>query len=148
MSYTALPITTDLHFQPTLSSYSRRYIALVADTALNIKLTYLLSSYKISNRLQFNSSLFFVQNSSKLCCIDTTCSKMNRTFERRLSTNRLKHIYLIHVIIEGKLVMVYQINAPLLYKTTCSESESSNFDCHEIWSCFLWKLTSFIEKQD
>ena len=61
VSYTALQMKTDLHFQPTLSA----------------------TKFPID----FNSTfLCFSENSSKLCCIDITFSKMCRTFKRRLST--------------------------------------------------------------
>ena len=94
-------------------------------------------SYKISNRLQFNSPVFFFsENSSKLCCIDITFSKMCRTVKRLLSTWRPIHIFSM-----GTLVIVYQKNAPLRYKTTCSESESRNCDCQ-------WTLVSFFVKHN
>ena len=48
-------------------------------------------------------------------------------------------VYLLWVIIEGKLVIVYQINTPLWYKTTWSESESIHFGCQ-------WTLVSFLVK--
>ena len=38
-------------------------------------------------------------------------------------------------------MIVYQKNAPLSYKTTCSESESRNFDCQ-------WTLVSFLVKHN
>ena len=61
VSYTALPMKTDLHFQPTLS--------------------------KLQFPTDFNSTLLcFSENASKLCCIDITFSKMCRTVKRRLST--------------------------------------------------------------
>ena len=44
---------------------------------------------------------------------------------------------------EGKLVIVYQINAPLWYITTCSESESRNFDCQWNWVSFLVRHNQF-----
>ena len=94
-------------------------------------------SYKVSNRLQFNSILCFSENSSKLCCIDINFSKMCRTFKRCLST----YIYFLWAIIEGTLVIVYQIHAQLWYKTTCSESESRNFDCQ-------WTLVTFLVKHN
>ena len=51
------------------------------------------------------------------------------------------YIYLLWAIFEGTLVIVYQKNAQLRYKTTCSESESRNFDCQ-------WTLVSFLVKHN
>ena len=46
-------------------------------------------------------------------------------------------------IVEGTLVIVYQKNAPLRYKTTRSESESRNFDCQSTLVSFLVKDNKF-----
>ena len=40
-------------------------------------------------------------------------------------------------------MIVYQKNAPLRYKTTCSESESRNFDCQRTLVSFLVKHNQF-----
>ena len=89
-------------------------------------------SYKISNRLQFNSSLF-----------------PNKLFKMLLHSHIVKwklfetmlHWHLLWAIFEGTLVIVYQKNAPLRYKTTFSESECRNFDCQ-------WTLVSFVVKRN
>ena len=115
-SYTALPMKTDLHFDQHCLSY------------------------KISNILKFNSSLFFWKR------FETVLHWHNFFQDVPHSQKTFKYIktdtYIFYgAIFEGTLVIVYQENAPLRYKTTCSESESRNFDCQ-------WTLVSFLVKHN
>ena len=64
------------------------------------------------------------------------CAHIQKTF-KYITTDT----FLLCAIIEGTLVIVYQINTPLWYKTTCCESESRTFDCQ-------WILVSFLVKQN
>ena len=112
------------------SSSDENWFALSKNTVLTSKFP-----------IDFHSTLLsFSKNSSKLCCIDTTFSRMCRTFKRRLSTVHIgRYIYLLWAIIEGMLLIVYQINTLLWYKITCSESR--NFDSQ-------WTLVSFLVKHN
>ena len=90
----------------------------------------------------FNSTLLsFSENSSKLCCIDITSRRAAHSKDLSNMHCKDRYIYLLRAIIEGTLVIVYQINAPFWYETTCSESESRNFDCQ-------WPLVSFLVKHN
>ena len=94
-------------------------------------------SYKISNILQFNSSSLFwtLRNCVALSQLFPRCVLHSKDVE----IYKDRYIYLLWAIIEGKLLIVYQKNAPLWNKTACSESESRNFD-------FQWSLVSFLIK--
>ena len=97
-------------------------------------------SYEISNRLQFNSSLFFwkrFENCVALTYLFPRCAAQSKD----VKVHKDRYIYLLWAIFEGTLVLVYQKNAPLRYKTACSESESRNFDCQ-------WTLVSFLVKHN
>ena len=84
-------------------------------------------SYKISSRLQFNSSFFLktLRNCVALTQIFQRCAARSKD----VLVHKDRYIYLLWAILEGKLVIVYRINYSVLYKTTCSESESRNFRC-------------------
>ena len=105
VSYTALPMKTDFHFQPTFPT-------------------------------DFIQLFVFFFNSSKLHCIYITFSKISAHSK---DVHKDQYIYQLWVIIEGTLVIVYEINGPLWYKTTCCESESRKFECQ-------WTLVSFFCK--
>ena len=98
-------------------------------------------SYKISNRLQFNSFCFcFSKNSSY--CINIIFFKMCRTFKRRLSTHRPMHISTMGHN-RG------QVSDSLSDKCTAliqnSEKESRKFDCQGTvisFSCEKWPVLS------
>ena len=79
-------------------------------------------SYKISHRLQFNSSLFFWKRFE-------TVLHWHNFFQDVPHSQK--------TLFGGTWVIVYQKNATLRNKTTCSESESRNFDCQ-------WTLVSFL----
>ena len=116
LSYTALPMKTDLHFQPTLS--------------------------KLQNFQQPSILLFFVflktlRNYVALTTLFPRCAAQSKD----VLVHKDRYIYLLWAIFEGTLVIVYQKNAPLRYNTTCSESESRNFDCQ-------WTLVSFLVKHN
>ena len=99
-------------------------------------------SYKIPNRLQFNYSLFFWKRFETVLHWHNFFQDVphsHKTFKYNVHQDR--YIYLLWAIFEGTLVIVYQKNAPLRYKTTCSESESRNFDCQ-------WTLVSFLVKHN
>ena len=97
-------------------------------------------SYKISNRLQFNSSLFYWKRFE-------TVLHWHKFFPRcaaqskDVQVHKERYIYLLWAIFAGTLVINYQKNAPLRYKTSCSESEIRNFDCQ-------WSLVSFLVKHN
>ena len=86
-------------------------------------------SYKISNRLQFNSSLFFWKLFETVFALTRIqdVPQIQKTFKYIKSDT---YNYLLWAIIEGTLVIVYQINAPLWYKTTCGEIESRKGKSH------------------
>ena len=103
-------------------------------------------SYKISNKRQLNSALFFWK------LFETVLHWNNFFKDVPHIQNTFKYIKtdtcnLLWAIIDGTLVIVYQINAPLWYKTTRSESDSRNFDCQ--WTLvsfklFLWNITNIL----
>ena len=99
-------------------------------------------SYKISSRLQFNSSLFFWKRFETVLHWHNFFQDVPHS-QKTLIIHKDQYVYLLWAndIFEGTLVIVYQKNAPLRYKTTCSESESRNFDCQ-------WTLVSFLVKHN
>ena len=113
------------------SSFNENWFALSTNTV---------QSYKISNRLQFNSSLYFWKR------FETVLHWHNFFQDVPHSQKTFRYITTDTYIVYGPysratLVIVYQKNAPLRYKTTCSESESRNFDCQ-------WTLVSFLVKHN
>ena len=96
-------------------------------------------SYKISNKLRFNSIVFLKTLRNY---IDMTFSKMCRTFKRRLSTLIPIHISSmghnrghISYSLSDKCTALIQNNLLWKWKLTANE----------LWSRFLWNTTSFIE---
>ena len=112
--YTAFPLKTDLPFQPTLS--------------------------QLQYFQQTSLQLFFVFLKTLLNFVELTelfprCAAHSKD----VWVHKDWYIYLLWAIIEGTLVigLLYQINAPPWYRTTCSESESRNLYCQ-------WTLASFL----
>ena len=89
----------------------------------------------LSSLLRFNS------NWSQCCCFRILFCKIYHTLKKTTQLIRkFLCICLLLVLIKGKLVMVFQINAPLRYKMIWSESKSKKFDCQLIFVSFLFKL--------
>ena len=94
-------------FQAVLCPTQLFQFALSTNTALATKF-----------QIDYNSTLHcFSDNSLKPCCIDTLFPTRDIRSED-VQVHKYRYIYRIWAIIEGILVIVYQINATLRHKTT------------------------------
>ena len=121
VSYAALPMKTDLHFNQHCLCY------------------------KISKRLQFTSSLFFWK------LFETVLHWHNFFQDVRHSqkTFKYRYIYLLWSIFEGTLVIVFIRKMHRLDTTQLVVKVKVDIlTVNELWHRFLWNLTNFIEKQD